>query len=189
MRDLTHNDSEELQVLPVIVETTHPSQIDVDMDLPIISPEIEEDASLNEQVAIQMESIAHDDHLDNMDYNLESIQSHEWKDGVLFFSVLWQSGHKTNVTYDTLKRDFPLATAQYILSTKIGSVNGKYVSGSYARWARTFLKQLNNCLRRYVRLQYNYKDHLSDHIDSQTTISLPDNNTYGTGVIRRVAVS
>lgn len=157
------------------------------MDLPLVSPEIEEEPAVNEEVAIQLESIVHEP-LQNMDYDLEIIESHEWIDGVLQFKVRWKTGISTMVQYNTLKRDFPLATAQYILSTKIGTVDGKYVSGSYARWARTFLRQLNKCLRRCVRLTYDYTSP-NTHVDDNVRIDFPEDNSAGTGVIRRVAVS
>lgn len=110
-----------------------------------------------------MESIVNPP-LDNMDFDLDHIDSHLWCDGVLKFKVVWKTGFTTTVDYLILKRDYPLATARYILEKKIGNVDGKYVSGSYARWARTFLRQVDKCLRRCIRLQYRFVD-VNPHLD------------------------
>ncbi len=90
-----------------------------------------EPATLNE-IVHQLMQIAEDLSGDEL---FDSIQGHEWDQGVLQLLVCWVSGDQSAIPFSTCKRDYPRETADYLLRHKGGSSIGRHTSGRYTRWA------------------------------------------------------
>jgi Reverse transcriptase (RNA-dependent DNA polymerase) len=145
----------------------------------IVTQEDDEDPELMDEVAHHLESSA-----DNGvgDDEFSSIVQHEWEDGVLYFKVEWLTGDSSMIPFSLLKRDHPQPVAEYILGNKVGSPDGRYNSGRYSRWARTFLKTVRRVVRRLRSIDY------SNELCEPTSLgedSLEQMNT-GVRIIRRV---
>ena len=50
-----------------------------------------------------------------------------------------------------IKCDHPIPTAHYILANAIGTLDGQYTSGCYARWVRGLLWQVNSTICRLLK--------------------------------------
>jgi hypothetical protein len=84
-----------------------------------------EPATLDE-IAHQLTRIAEDSSGDEL---YDSIQGHEWDQGVLQLLVRWVTGDQSAIPFSTCKRDYPRETADYLLRHKVRSSNGRHTSG------------------------------------------------------------
>ena len=113
---------------------------------------------------------------DELFYKLDG---HQWKDGVLFLTVLWKTGETSCLTFSKVKRDFPSETAAYVLHNKLGCGDGNYIGGRYTRWARQFTRQFSRIVRRILRASETRRD------SEGSTIRVAHNLPNGTRLIRR----
>ena len=99
---------------------------------------------INHQMHRSAEDLAEDE-------NYDSLTGHEWKDGVLMFSVKWKTDETSLLPFLLVKRDFPMETARYILSHRIANTESYSTGGRYTRWARQFNRLMNRIVRRLIR--------------------------------------
>jgi hypothetical protein len=85
------------------------------------------------------------------DENFDSLTGHEWKDGVLMFTVKWKTDETSLLPFSLTKCDFPMETAKYILNHRIANTDKYSTGGRYTRWARQFTRTLNKTVRRLIR--------------------------------------
>lgn len=161
----TNADEAEVSIRPVTVPNTAEyddghvpvnntdSPDDRPSSVPITQDDDENDSvDLSNGVSRQLTSIAGD--ADDVDELFDCIAGHEWSNGTLFFELLWKTNETSIQPFSIVKQDFPQATADYILKKKVGSSDGRYATGRYMRWARSFNREVKRILRRVTRLQY-----------------------------------
>lgn len=113
----------------------------------------------------------------------DSIQAHEWQDGVLMMELKWKTDETSLVPFSQVQRDFPSEAAKYIIANKVGSSGGRYSGGRYTRWARTYLRQYHRVLRRLLHCSEGILRPDNDGRHLKVEASLPN----GTRLIRRVS--
>jgi hypothetical protein len=141
-----------------------------------------EPATLDE-IAHQLTRIAEDSSGDEL---FDSIQGHEWDQGVLQILVRWVTGDQSAIPFSTCKRDYPRETADYLLRHKVGSSNGRHTSGRYTRWARQFSRNYSRILRRLIRLPERGHFRISGTDGTSRYLHVPSTLPDGTRLIRRV---
>ncbi|KAI2506167.1 hypothetical protein MHU86_8302 [Fragilaria crotonensis] len=149
-------------------------------DIHPITQDEDVDSSVLVDVTHQLSRVAADS---TDDESFERLDSHVWKDGVLHFVVLWKTDETSCLPFSTVKLDFPLETADYILKHKLGCADGKYVGGRYTRWARQFKRQHTQIVRRLLR--DSGRRYIRDGAACALTIASALSD--GTRLIRRVA--
>ena len=149
-------------------------------DIHPITQDEDVDSSVLVDVTHQLSRVAADS---TDDENFDRLDSHVWKDGVLYFVVLWKTCETSCLPFSTVKLDFPLETADYILKHKLGCADGKYVGGRYTRWARQFKRQHTKIVRRLLR--DSGRRYIRDGAACALTIASALSD--GTRLIRRVA--
>ena len=111
--------------------------------------DLEDDQSVIADVNDHFDSMAEECEDDDM---FDKIAEHEWTDGELMFGILWKTGEISYQPFSLVKRDYPLAAADYILEHKVGtSGSSRHVTGRYSRWARNFRRSVNVAVRRVLR--------------------------------------
>jgi hypothetical protein len=103
-----------------------------------------------DELAQQLSRVAADSAEDKL---FDKISGHDWKTGVLMFQVLWKTDETSCLPFSTVKRDFPVEMAAYVLSNKLGCADGKYTGGRCTRWARQYNRQFKRILRCLIRLE------------------------------------
>jgi len=127
---------------------------------------------------------------------MEEIAGHEWKDGLLFFRIKWNTDEETELPFSVVKHDFPYQIATYILEHKVGGRGGKFTQGKEQRWARSVVRQANVAFRRFRRTWIDDLVTPEDLADPQSTYtvdtkvpSLTDKDKPPTCKTRRVNAS
>ena len=155
--DLNSAEGQDDSTGPVLVTQEEP----VPSDDPPDTDSISDDASVDsadedlDRDNVTAESI--DSHLRNLagltddDDLFDSIDDHQWREGVLHFRVKWATDSTSWHPFYMVREDYPWDTAQYIMSHNVGSVHGTHRTGPHQRWARTFMKKTRRVLRRFVR--------------------------------------
>ena len=80
------------------------------------------------------------------DEPFSGIERHEWHDGALKFRVKWATGEFSMVLLTLMQRDYPSATALYILDNKVCPTGSRFTNGRYTRWARQYTHQVNRII-------------------------------------------
>ena len=101
-------------------------------------------AEIFEDTTHHLEQLAEDDLQDDL---FEKVMSHTWDNGILILEIEWKMGETSSSPFTIMKRDYPYAVAHYILNNSVGTLDGRYASGRYMRWARGFLRQVNRTIR------------------------------------------
>ncbi len=129
-----------------------------------------------DEVHHQLSRVAADSSDDEL---FDKLDGHQWKDGVLFLTVLWKTGKTSCLTFSKVKRNLPSETAAYVLHNKLGCSDGKYLGGRYTRWARQFTRQFSRIVRRILRASEVRRD------SEGSTIRVAHNLPNGTRLICR----
>lgn len=140
--------------------------------------------SLSDELNRQLEV----DSNDTDDDLFDGIIGHSWDNGSLLLEVHWVTDETSTMPYSLVKRDYPLACADYILKHKVGTADGAYSTGRYCRWARTFKRQFNRTVRRVLRLSGMYTLSPED-VGTEEQIVIPTNLSSGVPerIIRRTS--
>lgn len=134
-----------------------------------------------DEVNHQMQRVAEDSAEDEQ---FDSIDGHEWIEGVLMFRIRWTTNEISMLPFSVVKRDFPSETAKYILRNRIANTESYSTGGRYTRWARRFERQLNRTVRRLIS---SFAASAATELDSGPPIRIESNLPSGTRLIRRTA--
>jgi hypothetical protein len=112
-----------------------------------------QDNSDNIEITDEVAQHIEDRYSDDLECELfDSICGHGWDNGVLMLRIKWKTDEESVMAFTMVKRDYPYETAEYILQNKVGTSEHKYATGHYTRWARAYMRQCKQTLRRIIRV-------------------------------------